>query len=327
VEISSSVLPLSDGAISIRLYGHRLPVDAMLDALRTQAQVAADAGFDGVTISEHHGSFDGYFPNPLQLASWLLANVPRVWVAPFPLLLPLRPAGLVAEEVAWLSALYPDRVALGVAAGSLPQDFEIAEVPLDDGLARRFSDGLTLLASALRGEAAAGALGDDPAIQRCLDHPVPLLSAAMSHTAARRAAANGCGVLTDSVSSIGRLREVAGTYFDSGGTGPLVTTRWVWVGEPPEGTVAKQMELYRSYAKQQHQEDFNDDALATIFGRADDVAERLCELAAATRSTALNLRVHVGGISPAAAIEQIGALGAEVLPLVRRGWPAVVARR
>jgi hypothetical protein len=144
----------------------------------------------------------------------------------------------------------------------------------------------------------------------------------MSHTAARRAAANGCGVLTDSVSSVGRLREVARTYLAAGGSGPLVTTRWVWVGVPPEGTVSKQMDLYRSYAKEQHQQGFADDALATIHGRADDVAQRLCQLAAATSATALNLRVHVGGISPEAAIEQIRSLGEEVLPLVRRGWPA-----
>jgi alkanesulfonate monooxygenase SsuD/methylene tetrahydromethanopterin reductase-like flavin-dependent oxidoreductase (luciferase family) len=293
----------------------------MLDVLHAQAEAAVDAGFDGVTISEHHGSFDGYFPNPLQLAAWLLGRLPRIWVAPFPLLLPLRPAGLVAEEAAWMNAMYPGRVAVGVAAGSLAQDFEIAGVPLDDELARRFAAGLTVLASALRGDVA-GPLGDDPAVQRCREHPVPLLSAAMSRTAARRAAANGCGVLTDSVSSIGRLREVAQRYFDAGGRGPLVTTRWVWVGVPPEGTVAKQMELYRSYAKEQHQGDFNDDALATIHGRADDVAERLCQLAAATHATALNLRVHVGGISPEAAIDQIRALGAEVLPLVRRGWPS-----
>jgi alkanesulfonate monooxygenase SsuD/methylene tetrahydromethanopterin reductase-like flavin-dependent oxidoreductase (luciferase family) len=321
-----SAAPFADGAISIRLYGHRVPVREMLDALFAQADAAADAGFDGVTVSEHHGSFDGYFPNPLQLAAWLLSRLPRIWVAPFPLLLPLRPAGLVAEEVAWLSAMYPGRVALGVAAGSLPQDFDIAGVPLDDDLARRFAGGLEVLACALRGEGA-GALGDDPAVQRCRTHPVPLLSAAMSHTAARRAASNGCGVLSDSVSSIGRLREVARTYFDAGGAGPLVPTRWVWVGVPPEGAVAKQMELYRSYSKQQHQQDFNDDALATIYGRADDVAERLCQLVATTHATALNLRVHVGGISPAAAIDQIRALGAEVLPLVRRGWPATTGHR
>jgi alkanesulfonate monooxygenase SsuD/methylene tetrahydromethanopterin reductase-like flavin-dependent oxidoreductase (luciferase family) len=297
-----------------------LPVADMLGTLNDQAVAASLSGFDGVTVSEHHGSFDGYFPNPLQLAGWLLSRIPRIWVAPFPLLLPLRPAGLVAEEVAWLSAMYPRRVALGVAAGSLPQDFEIAGTELGPDLAERFSAGLQLLAAAVRGDAP-GALAGDPAVQRCRDEPVPLLSAAMSHTAARRAAANGCGVLTDSVSGIGRLREVADTYLAAGGAGPIVTTRWVWVGTPPEGAVAKQMDLYRSYANERHQDGFNDDELATIYGRADDVAERLCQLIDATSATALNLRVHVGGIAPEVAVEQIRLLGSQVLPLVRRGWP------
>ena len=314
--------PFAQGAISIRLYGHRLPVSEMLEALGAQAGAASEAGFDGVTISEHHGSFDGYFPNPLQLSAWLLSRNPRLWVAPFPLLLPLRPAGLVAEEIAWLDALYPGRVGVGVAAGSLAQDFEIAGSALGPDLGRRFSRGLETVAAALRGEAL-GPLAGDPALQRCADFPIPLLSAAMSHTAARRAAANGVGVLTDSVSSVRRLREVSDTYLAAGGTEPRVTTRWVWVGTPPDGVVARQMHVYRSYAKQRHQADFAGDDAAAIFGSAPAVADRLRQLIIDTAATGLNLRVHVGGISSEAAIEQITALGEEVLPLVRASWPTV----
>jgi alkanesulfonate monooxygenase SsuD/methylene tetrahydromethanopterin reductase-like flavin-dependent oxidoreductase (luciferase family) len=314
--------PFARGSISIRLYGHRLPVSEMLEALGTQAAAAAGAGFDGVTISEHHGSFDGYFPNPLQLSAWLLSRNPSLWVAPFPLLLPLRPAGLVAEEIAWLDALYPGRVGVGVAAGSLAQDFEIAGLELGPDLGRRFSDGLALVAAALRGQAQ-GPLAGDPALQRCATTPIPLLSAAMSHTAARRAAANGVGVLTDSVSSVRRLREVTDTYLAAGGSGPRVTTRWVWVGTPPDGVVAQQMAVYRSYSKQRHQADFATDDAAAIYGNAQTVADRLRQLIIDTAATGLNLRVHVGGISREAAVEQITALGREVLPLVRANWPAV----
>ncbi|MEO8693587.1 MAG: LLM class flavin-dependent oxidoreductase [Acidimicrobiales bacterium] len=312
--------PFAPGSVSIRLYGHRLPVSEMLEALGTQAAAASDAGFDGVTISEHHGSFDGYFPNPLQLSAWLLSRTPLLWVAPFPLLLPLRPAGLVAEEIAWLDALYPGRVGVGVAAGSLAQDFEIAGLTLGADLGHRFSDGLALLAAALRGEAT-GPLAGDPALQRCAHSRIPLLSAAMSPTAARRAAANGVGVLTDSVSSVRRLREVTEIYLAAGGTGPRVTTRWVWVGTPPEGVVARQMDVYRSYSKQSHQADFADDDAAAIYGSAPAVADRICQLIIDTAATGLNLRVHVGGISREAAVEQITAL-ADVLPLVRTNWPA-----
>jgi alkanesulfonate monooxygenase SsuD/methylene tetrahydromethanopterin reductase-like flavin-dependent oxidoreductase (luciferase family) len=310
--------PFAQGSISIRLYGHRLPVSEMLEALGTQAAAASDAGFDGVTISEHHGSFDGYFPNPLQLSAWLLSRNPALWVAPFPLLLPLRPAGLVAEEIAWLDALYPGRVGIGVAAGSLPQDFEIAGSTLGPDLGRRFAEGLAIVAAALRGDAQ-GPLAGDPALQRCAHSHIPLLSAAMSHTAARRAAANGVGVLTDSVSSVRRVRELTDAFLAAGGAGPRVTTRWVWVGTPPEGVVARQMNLYRSYSKQSHQADFAGDDEAAIYGSAQAVAERLHRLMIDTSATGLNLRVHVGGISSEAAVEQISALGEQVLPLLRKG--------
>jgi len=67
--------------------------------------------------------------------------------------------------------------AVGVAAGSLAQDFEIAGLELGPDLGRRFTAGLEIMAAALRGEGS-GPLAGDPAIQRCRESPVPLLSAA-----------------------------------------------------------------------------------------------------------------------------------------------------
>ena len=116
--------------------------------------------------SEHHGGFPGYLPNPLQLAGFLLDAMPRGWAAPCPLLLPLRPAALVAEETAWLAARFPGRVGLGVAAGALAVDFEIMDVPMD-GLTARFAAGLETVAAALRGDA------DGPLGGRCRARPLP----------------------------------------------------------------------------------------------------------------------------------------------------------
>ena len=119
--------------MSFRSYPHDEPrrASAVIDELRAQAALAVEHGFDGVMTSEHHGGFAGYLPNPLQLAGFLLDAMPRGWAAPCPLLLPLRPAALVAEEIAWLAARFPGRVGLGVAAGALPADFEIMDTDLD----------------------------------------------------------------------------------------------------------------------------------------------------------------------------------------------------
>src|SRR5260370_33130005 len=81
--------------------------------------------------SEHHGGFAGYLPNPLQVAGWCLDAMPAGWAAPCPLLLTLRPAALVAEEVAWLPARFPGRVGVGVAAGALPADFSVMGLTME----------------------------------------------------------------------------------------------------------------------------------------------------------------------------------------------------
>src|SRR6478752_3249258 len=213
----ASSAPFAPGSVSLRCYPHLdLPAAQIVDELRVQAALAAEHGFDGVMTSEHHGGFAGYLPNPLQLAGFLLEAMPRGWAAPCPLLLPLRPAALVAEETAWLGARFPGRVGLGVAAGALEVDFEIMGVPMD-GLTERFARGLDLVAAALRGDSA-GALADDPALARCRDHPIPLLSAAASRTAARRAARVGAGLLFDSLVTPGRVRELVDAYRDAGGS-------------------------------------------------------------------------------------------------------------
>src|SRR3954465_13920006 len=114
--------PFAPGSVSLRLYPHGdLPATRIVDVLREQAAASAAIGFDGVMTSEHHGGFAGYLPNPLQVAGWLLEAMPSGWAAPCPLLLPLRPPALVAEEVAWLAARFPGRVGVGLAAGALPQ--------------------------------------------------------------------------------------------------------------------------------------------------------------------------------------------------------------
>ncbi len=125
--------PLSARSISLRIYPHTdLAVEDMVREMGEQAAAAAASGFDGVMTSEHHGGFSGYMPNPLQAAGWLLDAMPGGWAAPCPMLLPLRPPALVAEEVAWLAARYPDRVGVGVAAGSLLDDFEIMGLTKQD---------------------------------------------------------------------------------------------------------------------------------------------------------------------------------------------------
>lgn len=314
---AGTLTPFGKGSVSLRIYPHTgLDAVAVVEEMRAQSRLAALHGFDGVMTAEHHAGFAGYIPNPLQAAGWLLEAMQRGWAAPCPLLLPLRPATLVAEEAAWLAARFPGRVGLGVAAGALEEDFRIAGTSRED-LTGRFASGLALLADILGGSDSHG-LGDDPAVGRCAEHPVPLVSASASATAARRAAALGAGILLDSLTGAERCRQLTDTYRRSGGSGSVVLVRRTWVGEPPRSRFERQVEVYRSFAPASSQTGWEQDQM--IAEREGDlVTQRLADVAARTGADCLNLRVHVPGIAPGEVREQIVKLGEEVLPRLRRG--------
>jgi alkanesulfonate monooxygenase SsuD/methylene tetrahydromethanopterin reductase-like flavin-dependent oxidoreductase (luciferase family) len=308
--------PFAPGSVSLRLYPHNdlSSATAIVDELRMQAALAADHGFDGVMTSEHHGGFHGYLPNPLQAAGWCLEAMSSGWAAPCPLLLPLRPPALVAEELAWMAARFPGRVGVGVASGALPADFDIMHAPMDD-LAARFTAAFEELAGMLDGSAPRG-LADDAAIMACIEHPVPMLSAAMGFTAARRAARLGAGLLFDSLSTVERCRELVDAYREAGGRAPCVLIRRAWVGEPPRARLDDQVDVYRTYSPVSAQAHWGGDELIDA-PTADDVVAGLLDSLARSGSDALNLRVHVPGVSPGAAREQIARLGDEVLGPLR----------
>jgi len=307
--------PFARGSVSLRLYPHNdLPAPAIVEELRTQAALAAEHGFDGVMTSEHHAGFHGYLPNPLQAAGWCLEAMPTGWAAPSPLLLPLRPPALVAEEVAWLAARFPGRVGIGVASGALQDDFAVMGLTMHH-LAERFTEGLEALVGMLSGENP-GALAEDPAIQECAEHPIPVVSAAMGFTAVRRAAALGAGILFDSLSLADRCRELTDAYREAGGTGSVILIRRAWLGEPPQEKVDQQLDVYRGYSARAAMMHWGGNEL---IGSSDpaEVAGGLAEVARRADADALNIRVHVPEVSPEDVREQIALLGGRVLPLLR----------
>jgi alkanesulfonate monooxygenase SsuD/methylene tetrahydromethanopterin reductase-like flavin-dependent oxidoreductase (luciferase family) len=310
--------PFAPGSVSIRLYPHNdLPADAIVSELCAQAGLALAGGFDGVMTSEHHGGFAGYMAQPLQMASFVLAEQATGWAAAAPLLLPLRSTALVAEEVAWLRARHPGRVGLGVAAGALPLDFEAAGVSQADAV-DRFTSELPRLVAMLRGEDL-GVLDGDPALVACRRAPVPVLSAAVSVAAAARAARCGAGILMEGMSSPARLARLTRAFVEAGGMGSKVLIRRVWLGRLPSGLVESQRAVYESYA-----------AGASSFGQdqtiaCDDPGE-MVELLAATvlevGADALNLRVQLPGMSTEQVREQIVRIGSTVVESLKKNWPS-----
>jgi alkanesulfonate monooxygenase SsuD/methylene tetrahydromethanopterin reductase-like flavin-dependent oxidoreductase (luciferase family) len=304
--------PFGPGSVSFRVYPHNeLAAEALVAELCDQAALALAAGFDGVMTSEHHGGFPGYLPNPLQAAGFILAVHPDGWVAPCPLLLPLRPTALVAEEAAWLAARYPGRVGLGVAAGALALDFSV--MGLDPaGAGPRFAAALPDLVDLLSGRRL-GELAGDPALRRCAGDPVPVLSAAASVTAARRAAGCGAGILLEGLSEPARLAPLCAAHAEAGGTGSRVLIRRAWLGRPDPDLITGQRRVYAGYTPGALPPD-----QTVAAGDPDELAARLAGALAATGADALNLRVHLPGMAPAVVRHQIEALGLEVVPRLRK---------
>jgi alkanesulfonate monooxygenase SsuD/methylene tetrahydromethanopterin reductase-like flavin-dependent oxidoreductase (luciferase family) len=316
--IGSTTPPFARGSTSIRLYPHNeLEPQAILKELCDQARLALHKGFDGVMTSEHHGGFAGYMAQPLQMATFVLEECRTGWAAASPLLLPLRATALVAEEVAWLHARHPGRVGVGVAAGALPLDFDIARVDRADA-ARAFKAELPRLVNMLRGEDL-GELGGDPALESCRRDPVPVLSAAISVAAARRAAMCGAGILMEGMSSSDRLIKLTEAFDQAGGNGSKVLIRRVWLGDVPADLVRRQRAVYDSFSGATGT--FGDDQTIASTDPAEIVA-RLCELIETTKIDSLNLRVHLPGMPAEAVRDQIELLGTEVVRALRRDWPA-----
>jgi alkanesulfonate monooxygenase SsuD/methylene tetrahydromethanopterin reductase-like flavin-dependent oxidoreductase (luciferase family) len=240
--------------------------------------------------------------------------MPSGWAAACPVIATLRPAALIAEETAWLAARHPGRVGVGLAAGALEQDFVVMDLDMRD-LTARFTRSLERVTELLRGEAG-DALAGDPAIARCRAHPIPVLSAAGSATAARRAARVGAGLILDSLASVARCRELTDAYRAAGGAGPVVLVRRVWIGDPPRALFDDQTKVYRGYAASGATASWGtDEMLAGTDG--DALAARVAQAVLDAGADACNVRIHVPGVDPVAAREQIARLGHEVIPSVR----------
>lgn len=313
--------PFAPGSISLRLYPHNeLDARGVIREICDQAKLGLSLGFDGIMTSEHHGGFAGYLPNPLQVSGFILEETASGWVAPCPLILPLRPTGQLAEEIAWLGARHPGRIGLGVAAGALPLDFEAMEASLADAVPR-FKQQLPRIVQMLRGRDL-GLLEQDRALRQCAEAPIPVLSAAGSVAAAKRAAVCGAGIVTDGMSTIAQLKGICGAYDDSSGTRPKVVIRRVWFGSPPNELIRRQRAVYDDYAVDSGR--FAEDQ-TVVADHGDDMVEQLSAIWRSTGADAINLRVHLPGVTRDQARQQIELLADQVLPALRARWDHPVA--
>jgi alkanesulfonate monooxygenase SsuD/methylene tetrahydromethanopterin reductase-like flavin-dependent oxidoreductase (luciferase family) len=148
----------------------------------------------------------------------------------------------------------------------------------------------------------------------CAERPIPVLSAAVSSVASRRAATVGAGILMEGVSSLTRLANFCRAYDDAGGTAGKVLIRRVWLGKPLEAIIESQRRFYQSFRADGGE--LPEDQTIAVDDPA-EMADRLAHVVKASGSDCINIRVHLPGIPAPDIRDQIVRLGEEMVPRLR----------
>ena len=115
------------------LFGVRYDLRCPEFSRATPAQLAATAveqcewaerqGFATATLSEHHGSPDGYLPSPLVLGAAIAARTKNLRIVIAALIAPLHDPVRLAEDIAYLDVVSNGRVIPVVSGGYVEAEF------------------------------------------------------------------------------------------------------------------------------------------------------------------------------------------------------------
>ncbi|MDG2003028.1 MAG: LLM class flavin-dependent oxidoreductase [Novosphingobium sp.] len=105
----------------------------------------------GVSMSEHHGSPDGYIPSPAVILAAMASCTKNVRFSVAALIAPFHDPLRVAEDFCVLDNISKGRVDLIVAGGYVPGEFEMFGVPLNER-PKRVTEAVHVLKSAFAGK-------------------------------------------------------------------------------------------------------------------------------------------------------------------------------
>jgi len=121
------------------------------EAALEMAEWADRLGCVSITISEHHGSEDGYLPSPLPIAAAMAARTTNVRLTVAALIAPFYEPIRLAEDMLVLDNLTRGRVDLVVAGGYVREEFDQFGVAMSERSAR-VTEVVTTLKGAFTGE-------------------------------------------------------------------------------------------------------------------------------------------------------------------------------
>jgi alkanesulfonate monooxygenase SsuD/methylene tetrahydromethanopterin reductase-like flavin-dependent oxidoreductase (luciferase family) len=115
------------------------------------ASFADEIGVDRIGLMEHHGSEDGYLPQPFTLAAAMAAVTKNIRFILGAVILPLHDPVLVAEQIAITDLISNGRINVILGAGYVPSEFAMFGKSLKDR-AKLMDSGIETILGALRGE-------------------------------------------------------------------------------------------------------------------------------------------------------------------------------
>ena len=318
------------------------PDDEVLTATVQAARAAEQAGFDDVWLAEHHFMSYGICPSAVTLAGYILGQTQRVAVGTAVSVLSAWHPVALAEQAALLDQVSQGRFRLGVGRGGPWLELEVFGTGLER-YERGFPEGLDLLLAALSRDRVSAAgeffrFREVPVVPRPRTRPgPPVVVAATSPATAELAAARGLPVLLGLHADDDAKRDLMTGYAAAAARHGT---------QPPGGHVAAvvaQVADSRAEARRLLRRQLPRWLAPGLAGyvpvdgrpRAardpDEYAELLCRIhpvgTAADCAEVMTGTVRHTGIDhlicmvegsgePAAVLENIARLGAEVLPLL-----------
>lgn len=127
------------------------PTNDLYRAAIEMAAVADEIGVDQIGLMQHHGSEDGYLPQPFTLAGGMAAVTSRIRFLLGAVILPLHDPVEMAEQIAIVDLMSNGRLGVIFGAGYVPFEFAMFNKSLKDR-AKLMDSGIEIILRALRGE-------------------------------------------------------------------------------------------------------------------------------------------------------------------------------
>ena len=212
----------------------------LLAAALEQCEWADRNGFVSVTLSEHHGSPDGYLPSPMVVAGAIAARTQNIRLMLAALIAPLHDPVRLAEDLAIVDVISNGRLIPVLAAGYVESEFEMFGARLDER-ARVMDEIVPFLERAWTGEPFEHGGRELCVTPRPVQRPRPPIFMGGSSAAAARRAARLADHFLPSTPELFELFRAVRRALGTPDPGPLTATtgNFLHVAEDPDAAWAE----------------------------------------------------------------------------------------